>query len=39
MATENKREEIHKTIISIPISPVMTDDEVKKVVEVINDWI
>lgn len=31
-------EEIHKTIISIPISPVMTDDEVKKVVEVINDW-
>lgn len=32
-------EEIHKTIISIPISPVMTDDEVKKVVEVINDWI
>ena len=31
-------EEIHKTIISIPISPVMTDDEVEKVVEVINKW-
>lgn len=31
-------EEIHKTIISIPISPVMTIDEIKKVVEVINDW-
>ena len=31
-------EEIHKTIISIPISPVMTDEEVEKVVEVINGW-
>lgn len=29
-------EEIHDTILSLPISPVMTDDEVKKVVEVIN---
>ena len=29
-------EEIHRTIISLPISPVMTDDEVKKVVEVVN---
>lgn len=31
-------EEIHKTIISLPISPVMTEDEVKKVVDVINAW-
>lgn len=29
-------EEIHATELSLPISPVMTDDEVKKVVEVIN---
>ena len=31
-------EEIHNTIISLPISPVMTDEEVKKVVEVVNEW-
>lgn len=31
-------EEIHKTIISLPISPVMTDEEVKKVVEVVNAY-
>ena len=31
-------EEIHKTIISIPISPVMTDEEVKKVVEILNSY-
>lgn len=31
-------EEIHKTILSLPISPVMTDEEVKKVVEVINKY-
>jgi len=31
-------EEIHKTIISIPISPVMTDNEVQKVVEVVNKY-
>ncbi len=31
-------EEIHRTIISIPISPVMTDEEVKKVVEVVNGY-
>lgn len=31
-------EEIHKTIISIPISPVMTNEEVEKVVAVINGW-
>ena len=29
-------EEIHKTILSLPISPVMTDEEVEKVVEVVN---
>ena len=32
-------EEIHKTIISLPISPVMTDEEIKKVVEVVNAYI
>ena len=31
-------EEIHNTIISLPISPVMTDDEVEKVVEIVNAW-
>ena len=31
-------EEIHKTIISLPISPVMTIEEIKKVVEVINEY-
>ena len=31
-------EEIHKTIISLPISPVLTDEEVQKVVKVVNDW-
>ena len=31
-------EEIHNTIISLPISPVMIDEEVKKVVEVVNEW-
>ena len=31
-------EEIHDTIISLPISPVMTDDEVEKVVEICNSW-
>lgn len=29
-------EEIHRTILSLPISPVMTDVEVEKVVEVVN---
>ena len=31
-------EEIHRTIISLPISPVMTDDEVERVTEVINEY-
>lgn len=31
-------ERIHKRIISLPISPVMTDDEVQKVIEVLNDY-
>ena len=31
-------EEIHKTIISIPISPVMTDEEVQYVVDKINAY-
>lgn len=31
-------EEIHRTILSLPISPVMTAEEVKKVVEVVNEF-
>ena len=31
-------EEIHRTIISLPISPVMQDEEVSKVVEIVNKW-
>ena len=31
-------EEIHNTILSLPISPVMTDSEVEKVVEVVNEY-
>ncbi len=31
-------EEIHNTIISLPISPVMAEDEIIKVVEVINKY-
>lgn len=31
-------EEIHDTILSLPISPVMTDCEVEKVVEVLNKF-
>ncbi len=32
-------EEIHNTIISLPISPVMTDYEIEKIVEVANEYI
>ena len=32
-------EEIHRTIISLPISPVMTDCEIERVVEVTNEYI
>ena len=31
-------EEIHRTELSLPISPVLTDEEVKKVVDVVNKW-
>ncbi|GBO48885.1 DegT/DnrJ/EryC1/StrS family aminotransferase [Pectobacterium versatile] len=31
-------EEIHNEVISLPISPVMTDREVNIVVEAVNDW-
>ena len=31
-------EKIHNEVISLPISPVMTDEEVKKVVGVVNEW-
>ena len=31
-------EKIHDTIISLPISPVMTDDEVGEVIAAVNTW-
>ncbi|EFO9213904.1 DegT/DnrJ/EryC1/StrS family aminotransferase [Campylobacter lari] len=31
-------EQIHNEVLSLPISPVMTQDEIKKIVKVINDW-
>ena len=31
-------EKIHQTTLSLPISPVMTDEEVRYVVETINKW-
>ena len=31
-------EEIHNTIVSLPISPVMEQDEISRVVEVVNDF-
>ncbi len=31
-------ETIHKTVVSIPISPVMTDEEVSRIVEVVNEF-
>lgn len=31
-------EEIHNTILSLPISPVMTDSEIEKVIEVVNEY-
>ena len=31
-------EEIHRTIISLPMSPVMTQEEIQKVVDIINVW-
>lgn len=31
-------EEIHESVVSLPISPVLTMDEMQKVVEVVNDF-
>lgn len=31
-------EEIHNSIISLPISPVMTEEEINRIVEVVNDY-
>ena len=31
-------EEIHDTVVSLPISPVMTDDEVSTVIAAVNAW-
>lgn len=32
-------EKIHNEVLSLPISPVISDDEVKKVIEVINNFV
>ena len=31
-------EMIHQQVLSLPISPVMTDEEVTKIIKVINDY-
>lgn len=31
-------EQIHREVLSLPISPVMTDEEVSTVIDVINNW-
>ena len=31
-------EQIHREVLSLPISPVMTEEEVEKVVKLINAW-
>lgn len=31
-------EDIHKEVVSLPISPIMTDEEVKKVVKTVNEY-
>ena len=31
-------EQLHKTVLSLPISPVMTDEEVSYVIKTINGW-
>lgn len=31
-------EQIHQSVISLPISPVLTDEEVQKIVAVVNEW-
>jgi len=32
-------EKIHDEVLSLPISPVMTDDEVSKVIEIVNNYV
>lgn len=31
-------EEIHRTVISLPLNPTMTDEEVSKIIEICNSW-
>lgn len=31
-------EQIHKEVLSLPISPIMTQDQVKQVINVLNNW-
>ncbi len=32
-------EKIHAEVVSLPMSPVLTDEEVQKIIEVVNDWV
>ena len=32
-------EKIHSEVLSLPISPVMTQPEIQKVVQVVNNWV
>lgn len=32
-------EQIHNEVVSLPISPVMTDEEIRYVVKIVNQWI
>jgi dTDP-4-amino-4,6-dideoxygalactose transaminase len=32
-------EQIHNEVLSLPISPVMSDEEVRKVTEIVNGWV
>ncbi|MBF7044859.1 DegT/DnrJ/EryC1/StrS family aminotransferase, partial [Campylobacter volucris] len=31
-------EQIHKEVLSLPISPIMTQDQAKQVIDVLNNW-
>lgn len=31
-------EKIHKEVVSLPISPIMTDEEMKRLVDIVNQW-
>ena len=31
-------EEIHRTVLSLPMSPVLSDDEVRQLVRIVNEY-